>query len=104
VDWCLAQRIAIGYIQPGKPDQNAFIEWCNRTFREEILDTYLFDSLEHARTILERARPERWHRGTAEEHLDKGVRLCRWEETAEDRSGGEAEVGIRRERDLRARW
>jgi transposase InsO family protein len=26
VEWCTAYRIAIGYIQPGKPDQNAFIE------------------------------------------------------------------------------
>jgi putative transposase len=25
VKWCAAQRIAIGYIQPGKPDQTAFI-------------------------------------------------------------------------------
>jgi putative transposase len=46
VEWCGAQRIAIGYIQPGKPDQNAFIERFNRTFREEVLDAYLFDSLE----------------------------------------------------------
>jgi putative transposase len=33
VDWCLAQRIVIGYLQPGKPDQSAFIERFNRTFR-----------------------------------------------------------------------
>jgi putative transposase len=32
------QRIAIGYVQPGKPDQNTFIERFNRTFREEVLD------------------------------------------------------------------
>jgi len=51
VDWCLAQRIAIGYIQPGKPDQNAFIERFNRTFREEVLDAYLFDSLEQVQEI-----------------------------------------------------
>src|SRR5439155_23802662 len=51
VDWCLAQRIAIGYIQPGKPDQNGFIERFNRTFREEVLDAYLFDSLEQVQEI-----------------------------------------------------
>lgn len=48
-EWCRAQRIGIGYIQPGKPDQNAFIERFNRTFREEVLDAYLFDSLEQVR-------------------------------------------------------
>src|SRR5258705_3051010 len=53
VDWCAAQRIAIGYIQPGKPDQNAFIERFNRSFREEVLDAYLFDSLEQVREITE---------------------------------------------------
>jgi transposase InsO family protein len=46
VEWCTAQRFGIGYIQPGKPDQNAFIERFNRTFLEEVLDAYLFDSLE----------------------------------------------------------
>jgi putative transposase len=51
IEWCAAQRIAIGYIQPGKPDQNAFIERFNRTFREGVLDAYLFDSLEQVREI-----------------------------------------------------
>src|SRR5712671_5301331 len=53
VEWCAAQRIAIGYIQPGKPDQNAFIERFNRSFREEVLDAYLFDSLQQVREITE---------------------------------------------------
>jgi putative transposase len=53
VEWCAAQRIAISYIQAGKPDQNAFIERCNRTFREEVLDAYLFDSLDQVRELTE---------------------------------------------------
>src|SRR6266446_10801277 len=65
VEWCTAQRIGIGYIQPGKPDQNAFIGRFNRTFREEVLDAYLFDSLEQVREItdawLETYNTERPH-------------------------------------------
>lgn len=41
--------MAIQYIQPGKPNQNAFIERFNRTFREKLLDRYLFARLEDLR-------------------------------------------------------
>jgi putative transposase len=51
VEWCAAQGIGLGYIQPGKPDQNAFIERFNRTFREEVLDAFLFGSLEDVHAI-----------------------------------------------------
>lgn len=40
--------MAIQYVQPGKPHQNAFIERFNRTFREELLDQYLFNTLDDA--------------------------------------------------------
>jgi len=44
-DWCLDNGIRIQYTQPGKPMQNGYIERFNRTFRENILDAYLFEDI-----------------------------------------------------------
>lgn len=40
--WAKSHGMAIQYIQPGKPNQNAYIERFNRTFREDVLDPHLF--------------------------------------------------------------
>lgn len=50
-EWCESQHISIRYIQPGKPDQNAFIERFNRSYREEVLNAFLFDSIEDVREV-----------------------------------------------------
>jgi putative transposase len=50
-EWCEVQRIALRYIQPGKPDQNAYIERFNRSYRQDVLDSYVFSSLEEVRDV-----------------------------------------------------
>lgn len=47
--WAKAAGMAIQYIQPGKPNQNAYIERFNRTYREELLDLHLFARLDDVR-------------------------------------------------------
>jgi len=51
IDWCDKHGIDLLYIEPGKPDQNAFIERFNRTYREEVLDAYAFESVSQVQQI-----------------------------------------------------
>ncbi len=49
--WAEKQGIALTYIQPGKPQQNAYIERYNRTIRHEWLDLYIFESIQEVQQI-----------------------------------------------------
>jgi putative transposase len=45
--WAARHGIALNYIQPGKPQQNAYVERFNRTVRYEWLSQYYWDDLAH---------------------------------------------------------
>jgi len=47
--WFKETGVKPDFIQPGKPAQNAYIERFNRSYRQGVLDIYLFDSLEDVR-------------------------------------------------------
>lgn len=50
-DWAEQHGIHVDYIKPGSPYQNGFIERFNRTYREEVLNLYLFSTLDEVRKI-----------------------------------------------------
>lgn len=43
--WAQQQGIALQHIQPGKPQQNAYVERYNRTVRHEWLGQYIFETI-----------------------------------------------------------
>ena len=51
--WCEERNIQLQFIQPGKPSQNAYIERFNGSFRRDILDAYLFESLVQVKILAE---------------------------------------------------
>ena len=48
-DWALEQGITISYIEPGNPQQNAYVERFNRTMRYDWLNQELFENLDQVR-------------------------------------------------------
>ena len=49
IAWAESAGMMIHYIQPAEPNQNAYVERFNRTYRNELLDLYLFRNLAEVR-------------------------------------------------------
>ena len=56
--WAHKQGVTLRLIEPGKPNQNAYIESFNGRLRDECLNEHWFVSLANARTIIETWRRE----------------------------------------------
>jgi putative transposase len=49
--WAEKHVVTIQHIQPGQPQQNAYIERYNRTVRHEWLDQYIIETIEEAQNF-----------------------------------------------------
>lgn len=56
--WAHTNRVVLRLIEPGKPNQNAYIESFNGRLRDECLNEHWFVNLAHAKTIIEAWRRE----------------------------------------------
>lgn len=56
--WAYRNGVALDFIDPGKPNQNAYIESFNGRFREECLNDNQFVALVEAQTVIEAWRKD----------------------------------------------
>lgn len=56
--WAYVNKVDLSFIQPGKPNQNAYAESFNARFRDECLNQHWFVSLGEAKGIIEEWRKE----------------------------------------------
>lgn len=82
LEWQTRAGVAWHYIEPGKPQQNAFAESFNGRLRDECLNETWFDSLDHARHALARwrydynhVRPHSAHNGATPASVRAGAAL-----------------------------
>lgn len=66
--WAHAHGVKLRLIEPGKPNQNAYVESFNGRFRDECLNEHWFVNLTHARAVI-----EAWRREYNEERPKRGL-------------------------------
>ncbi len=66
--WAHENGVALRFIEPGKPNQNAYVESFNGRLRDECLNEHWFTSLAHARVLI-----EAWRRDYNEHRPKKGL-------------------------------
>jgi putative transposase len=49
--WARRHGVERRFIQPGRPMQNGFVERFNRTYRQEVLNSYVFETLAQVRQM-----------------------------------------------------
>jgi len=52
-EWAFKRKVKLAFIRPGKPNENAYGESFNGRFRDECLNEHLFETLDHARKLIE---------------------------------------------------
>jgi putative transposase len=57
-EWAYRKQLQLRFIEPGKPQQNAYIESFNGKFRDECLNEHWFLSMRHAREVIAGWRQE----------------------------------------------
>lgn len=58
IEWSHNSGVELKQIEPGKPQQNAYVESFNGRFRDECLNEHWFVSLAHAIAVIESWRCE----------------------------------------------
>ena len=93
--WAEKHKIAIRYIQPGQPQQNAYIERYNRAVRHEWLDQYIIETIEEAQ---DHATQWLWTYKNAPRHPFHGLQTnhCRATGHRRDDTRTETEKGPRK--------
>ena len=68
LEWAHGKGVSLRLIEPGKPNQNAYIESFNGRLRDECLNEHWFPNLLHARAVI-----ETWRREYNEERPKKAL-------------------------------